>query len=103
MKNRLIISAAAIIILGTGVVWADTPELEPAIYIQDGQQNLEVTLYSIPTSVDWNNDGKKDLVIGQLLFGYVWLYLNTGTDLNPVFDGGSMIGSNDTPISVSWG
>lgn len=36
--------------------------------------------------VDWNNDGKKDLVIGNCQ-GAVKLYLNNGTNAQPVFGG----------------
>ena len=33
--------------------------------------------------MDWNNDGKKDLISGDTK-GQVWLFLNTGTDKEPV-------------------
>ncbi len=36
--------------------------------------------------MDWNNDGKKDLVTGERE-GYVRIYLNTGTDSSPSFSG----------------
>ena len=38
--------------------------------------------------MDWNNDGKKDLLLGkwQSTAGQVRLYLNVGTDAAPVFD-----------------
>ena len=79
------------------------PDLEPRFNIKDGSQDLKVNLYSAPTSVDWNNDGAKDLIVGQIMYGYVWLYLNQGTNLNPLFNGGTQIESNGVPIAVSWG
>jgi hypothetical protein len=87
----------------TSLVRADMPSLQPGVPIKDGTKNLEVNLYSAPTWADWNNDGAKDLIVGQIMNGYVWLYLNQGTDLNPVFNGGAMIESGGTPISVTWG
>ena len=44
----------------------------------------------------------KDLVVGQFTYGYIWLYLNQGTNLNPVFNGGSKIESNGSPITTSY-
>lgn len=32
--------------------------------------------------MDWNNDGKKDLLVGDSL-GSLWIFLNTGTDARP--------------------
>jgi hypothetical protein len=45
--------------------------------------------YSVPSYVDWNNDGRKDLVVGEGGGGYtdgkVRVYLNTGTASSPQF------------------
>ena len=45
-----------------------------------------------PTFVDWNNDGKKDLVVGFHFEGRVYVYPNTGIDF-PAF--------NDPVITLS--
>jgi hypothetical protein len=34
---------------------------------------------------DWNGDGRKDLIVGYQTAGKVALYLNAGSDANPVF------------------
>lgn len=99
----------AIILLCGLTVWSVTPLLayEPllkdGVLIQDGAVPLEVDRYPIPCVVDWNNDGAKDLLVGQYIDGWIWLFLNQGTDLNPVFDGGSLIESGGQPISVPSG
>ena len=36
--------------------------------------------------MDWDSDGRKDLVLGER-YGYVRVYLNTNTDDDPVFSG----------------
>ena len=43
---------------------------------------------SAPRVVDWNNDGRKDLLVGEWCGNGVGLfvYLNAGTDKSPVFD-----------------
>jgi hypothetical protein len=42
--------------------------------------------YSTVHVVDWNENGKKDLLVGESL-GYVYLLINTGSNSNPVFAG----------------
>jgi hypothetical protein len=33
---------------------------------------------------DWNQDGKKDILVGVFSRGNIWLYLNEGTDAEPI-------------------
>lgn len=58
-----------------------------------------VAYNSNPDVVDWNEDGKKDIVIGEQT-GYVRLYLNQGTNSNPVFTTYSNIQSGG--VSINW-
>lgn len=52
-----------------------------------------------PDVVDWNEDGKKDLIIGsESGTGTVRLYLNQGTNANPVFTTFSYINCGGSPI-----
>ena len=103
MKTIATAAACALFFLCSGFLLADEPYLEKGVYIYDGSNPLSVDRHSTPTVVDWNNDGRKDLVIGQFTYGYIWLYLNQGTDLNPVFNGGSLIQSNGSPITTTYG
>ncbi|NQV32898.1 MAG: VCBS repeat-containing protein [Phycisphaeraceae bacterium] len=48
--------------------------------------------------MDWNNDGKKDLLSGDTK-GQVWLYLNTGTVTEPVLAAGVRVLSAGNPIT----
>jgi hypothetical protein len=47
--------------------------------------------------VDWNNDGKKDLLSGDTK-GQVWLFLNTGTQTEPVLASGVRLEVDGKPI-----
>jgi hypothetical protein len=47
--------------------------------------------------VDWNNDGKNDLLAGDT-HGQVWLYLNTGSVTEPVLAEGVRIECEGHPI-----
>jgi hypothetical protein len=79
------------------------PELEPAAFLSDGTNLLTAGTMSAPSVVDWNNDGKKDLLVGQFDQGRVWLYLNRGTDASPVFNGATPVLSGGTQITTSYG
>ena len=89
--------------LSTINLFADVPEIKPGVHILDGGGHLEMDRHTTPTSVDWNNDGKKDLLVGQYVDGHIRLFINQGTDLNPVFNGGTLVEANGTPITTSFG
>ncbi len=46
---------------------------------------------------DWNNDGKKDLLVADGR-AWLWLYLNTGSDAAPVLDAGTRVMANGKAI-----
>lgn len=79
---------------------ADIPVLQRGIIIEDGDKPL--TQGSAPEVADWNNDGKKDLLAGDS-GGKIHLYLNMGTDAQPVFKGGQLLKANNDVISVGAG
>jgi hypothetical protein len=99
MKIPLIAAAACLLFLVAGLVRADAPGLHPCIHIYDGGSPLDIGGESAPAVIDWNNDGKMDLLLGGY-GGYVWLFLNQGTDLDPVFNGSTKIESDGVPIRV---
>lgn len=87
------------------------PEFSSYYYIQSGGSDLEVVAQScmgcFPRVVQWDSDGKKDLIVGLSNGAYdgsVMLYLNVGTDEAPVFDSGRLIeygpAGSKTPINV---
>lgn len=103
MKTFSLFAACAFICLCAGNLYGDPPDLEKGVYIYDGAKPLEVDRHSNPFVVDWDNDGAKDLLVGQFTYGWIWLYLNKGTDLNPVFSGGQLVQSGGSPITTSYG
>lgn len=101
MKHLCGLAALMLLFVLTGPLEADAPDLEGGVYIHDGSDPLDLEGHTAPTVVDWNNDGRKDLVVGNIK-GNLWLFLNQGTDLNPLFKGGSRIESSNVPITVAY-
>ncbi|OGB65655.1 MAG: hypothetical protein A2Y94_15495 [Caldithrix sp. RBG_13_44_9] len=66
-------------------------------YIHFGTSIIDVGDRASPVVVDWNNDGKKDLLSGNDL-GYVKLFLNSGTNSSPVFNSSTNLMSGGNPI-----
>lgn len=68
--------------------FASLLKLGPEEIVQADGNDIMVPGYSVPSFVDWDNDGKKDLVVGEGGgFGdaKVRVYLNVGTKSNPQF------------------
>ena len=57
--------------------------------------------WRVPRAVDWNQDGKLDLLVGA--GRNVWLYLNTGTASAPVFAAGTKVQAGGVEIDAGPG
>ena len=53
--------------------------------------------YARPEICDWNNDGRKDLLVADGR-GWLFLYLNEGADSKPVLGAGIRVQANGKPI-----
>jgi len=82
---------------------AGMPELDPGVVLTCGGAAIDSDWDTTPFVIDWNNDGKKDLLVGQYTDGLIRLYINEGTDAAPVFNSVSYVQSGGTPITTSYG
>jgi hypothetical protein len=66
----------------------DAPAFDGGTFLQVGaagfKGDISVGIRATPSVVDWNNDGKKDLVVGAYS-GKISVYINEGTDTAPDF------------------
>ena len=102
MKTVCLLATCSVVLLLAGNLQADVPDLKAGVKIESGGTPIDFTT-PVATTVDWNNDGAKDLVIGDFYYGNIYLFLNQGTDLNPVFNGSSKIKSGGAAITTSYG
>ncbi len=81
------------------------------ILVLNNGENLKVAGNAFPFVVDWNNDEKKDLLVGSG-DGKIYLFLNQNTDEKPQFNTGEAIkdingneidiGNNSIPFVIDW-
>jgi hypothetical protein len=102
VKNR-VSRVSLFIALALGVVnasIADEIQFQPAQLLYAGASQLDVGDYAIPCVTDWNGDGKKDLLVGYQTAGKIALYINAGTDANPVFSTSANL--NGGPSNITF-
>lgn len=66
----------------------DEPTFDGGTFLQVGEPgakvDIQVLARATPSAVDWDNDGRKDLVTGSYL-GLIHIFINEGTDTAPDF------------------
>ena len=80
------------------------PDLGPEEIVQAGGSDLTVSGYSVPSYVDWDDDGLPDLIVGEgTSIGKVRVYLNTGSVSSPSFSTYSYAQSGSSDLTVTGG
>lgn len=92
-KDLLVGSGEGFIYLYLNNGTDDIPEFAPAVTVVDAAAN------SAPSILDYNNDGKKDMVAGSY-DGTLRIYINTGTDESPVFSAPAAIKADNADLNV---
>jgi len=100
MRKTVLILVVYALCLSAPGARADVPELEEGVLVKDVMPQVNKAHTAAPEVVDWNNDGKKDLLVGQFDGGKVLLFINKGTDELPSFDKGTYLKSGDEEIKV---
>ena len=77
---------------------------EPGVKIVADGKPIDVTVgHLVPCVVDWNDDGKKDLLVGQFSGEKIRLYLNAAKDEAPEFRKFTYLKAGGTEISLPAG
>jgi len=104
MKRAILITLALFALAAANDVFAGGLRLRlgPEELVQTAGVDIAVLGYSVPSFVDWDNDGDNDLVIGEgpsSSAGKVRVYLNTGTASNPQFSGFTYVQSSGSDLT----
>jgi hypothetical protein len=89
--------------LAAAGAFAAVPRFAAPEYVMDAGVPIDVGYYGAPTMADWNQDGAKDLILGQFELGKIRLYLNQGPDTAPVFNGYTFFQVAGLDISLPYG
>ncbi len=85
------------------VVFSNPPVYGPSSFVMSGAERIDVGGYGAPCVADWDEDGLKDLLIGQFDYGFIRFYKNIGSNQTPQFDGFSYLFADGFPLSVPYG
>lgn len=78
--------AFATVVLSATAFAADPPMFEPPFRISAGDEWIDVDIgHAAPWVIDWDGDGKDDLLVGQFGEGKLRIYRNVGTNAAPKF------------------
>ena len=85
------------------------PVFKAGVLIEANDIPLDAGTYSVPNAYDWNNDGRKDLLVGfgqdydnptdQTKNGRIRLYLNSGTNSSPILTDFTFLQAAGTDIN----
>ncbi|RLF48526.1 MAG: hypothetical protein DRN20_04385, partial [Thermoplasmata archaeon] len=85
-----------------------SPQFNSGEKIYAGNEPIDPGTCSFPTVIDWDGDGKKDLLLGVTVWndsdsryhGYIYFYKNIGLDAKPRFSNYEILKCNDSAIDV---
>jgi len=99
------VKLSALFALFAVVALAQTPVFDAPVAIEANGMPINVGTggNASPFMVDWNGDGRQDLLLGQYLSGKIRFYENIGENSAPVFGDFVYLQANGTDISLSSG
>ena len=102
MKTHILLFLGALL-LGQYAT-ADVPDLQKGVKIQADGEDIDIEVgHLVPWTMDWNGDGRKDLILGQFNEGRIQLYLNHGTDAAPLLRDSGLVEAGGRPSRLDAG
>jgi len=101
MSNRLAVPFALL----AAAAFAQTPVFDAPVAIEASGAPINVGYggNASPFVIDWNGDGRQDLLLGQFDSGRVRFYENIGADTAPEFGTFAYLQADGGDISLTYG
>ena len=97
--DMLIGNYTGLFYLFENVAARQAPRFGEGVGLRMGDRLMRVAGFSTPVICDWNNDGRKDIISGDLL-GRIHVLLNTGTDEAPTFESDALVSIAGRPVAL---
>jgi len=98
-------NVSSLLVLFAAVAFAQPLQFDAPVAIEANGSPINVGTggNASPFLVDWDGDGRQDLLLGQYSSGKVRFYANTDSNFNPVFGDFVYLQADGVDISVSSG
>lgn len=104
MTGHRIVLALALALIVPSILFAADPEFGPWQKVEANGTPITLSLgHANPCMIDWDGDGRKDLLVGQYTGGKIRYYENSGSNIAPLFTTYSYMQSDGVDIAVSYG
>lgn len=102
MRTKMVaLATVSILVLLCGVSYAGFRE---GVKLEADGELIDVAVgHLVPCVTDWNDDGLKDMIVGQFSGGKIRLYLNQGSDDAPEFKDFSFLEAGGKQIGLPSG
>jgi hypothetical protein len=87
MDIRIILATAAVLLLSLSAAAAGELAEPVAVEVAGQAIDMEHGGHAAPAVVDFDHDGRKDLLVGEIYDGRLRVYRNTGSNAQPKFEG----------------
>lgn len=96
-------TVAVVGLLLAALAVGQVPRFRVPARIESGGTPIYLGYYTAPVMFDWNDDGKKDMIVGQFNYGYITFFENVGEDSAPVFDSYDTLRADGQFIQLPYG
>lgn len=85
------------------LLYSAIPSFREPIIVQADGEDLSIGVIADPFMIDWDNDGLKDLIVGQFFPPKISFFKNIGSSENPEFTFSGFLSADGEEIELTYG
>lgn len=97
--HRIVVLSLILVVLG----FTQPPMFHDYTYVTASGSPIVVSSHANPCVLDWDDDGLKDLLLGEFTQGRIRFYQNSGTNNAPVFTTFTYLRADGATIQLPYG